>query len=91
MYNFDGIDAFNKNYSAKKIQETYKNLRNHTKKARSKKQMYIALQNISHDLNILNKSGLEFLGNATNDTSILDDDSIIKNLKCKNMSYPNKI
>ena len=83
MYNFDGIDTFNKNYNATKIQEKYKKLRNHLKKVRSKQQLYSALKNISHELNDLNKSGLEFLGGVVSDTNILDDESIVKTLKHK--------
>ena len=85
MYNFEGINTFNKNYNAKKVQETYKRLRNHLKKARSKQQVYNSLKNISHDLNNLNRSGLEFLGGEVNDTNVLNDDSIVKTLNHTNI------
>lgn len=85
MYNFEGIDTLNENYNVKKVRETYKKLRSHTQKARSKQQVYNMLKNISHDLNDLNRSGLEFLGSEVNDTSVLNDNSIVKNLKHKNI------
>ena len=83
MYNFDGYDLLQKNYTQKEIKSLYTHLRKSIKRINSRKKMYNALQKISNDLNHLNRTGLHYLDQELVDVKMLNDEALYKKLDYK--------